>query len=234
MGRSAKGCGWSDESAGLRGSVRPAAGTALRVVVVGLAMLSVTTAGCSDAGSTSRINTSRSATGNWTQVRLPNVSPDAAYEAGVYAMQQWFRLTEMDPQRGVIQSAPSEYEQKGGTGRFRDAAIGYNNRMRRIGALVVQEVGEGCIVKCKVAVQRLDTADHRVFRSNTQFSDVPNETPIQQEAGVSPQQEQVWTDMPRDRGLERQVLDVVQNRLEGDAGTREATPAARRQAPDEE
>ena len=63
---------------------------------------------------------------------------------------------------------------------------------------------------------------------------MPNETPIQQEAGVGPQQEQVWTDMPRDRGLERQVLDVVQNRLEGDAGTREATPAARRQAPDEE
>ena len=132
-------------------------------------------------------------------------------------MQQWFRVTETDPQRGVIQSAPSEYEQKGGTGRIRDAAIGFRNRMRRIGAIVVQEVGEGCIVKCKVAVQRLDTADHRAFRSNQQFGDVPNETPIQQEAGVSPQQEQVWTDMPRDRALERQVLDVVQNRLEGDA-----------------
>jgi hypothetical protein len=174
-------------------------------------------AGCSDARSSDRIDTRRTATGDWTQVRLPNTSSEAAFDAGVYAMQQWFRVTETDPQRGVIQSAPSEYEQKGGTGRIRDAAIGFRNRMRRIGAIVVQEVGDGCIVKCKVAVQRLDTADHRAFRSNQQFGDVPNETPIQQEAGVSPQQEQVWTDMPRDRALERQVLDVVQNRLEGSA-----------------
>ncbi len=180
-----------------------------------LLALVLSAVGCSDSGPSSRIDTRRSATADWTQARLPNVPSDAAYAAGMYAMQQWFRLAEMDPDRMVIQSAPSEYEQKGGTGRIRDAAVGYRNRMRRIGALVVQEVADGCIVKCKVVVQRLDTADHRVFRANQQFGDVPNETPIQQEAGVSPRQEQVWTDMPRDRGLERQILDVVRSRLEG-------------------
>jgi len=204
-----------------RMSVAIRAGLPVLVVLGGL------TVGCSDARPSDSIDTRRSATGDWTQVRLPNTPPEAGFNAGLYAMQQWFRVTETDPQRGVIQSAPSEYEQKGGTGRIRDAAIGFRNRMRRIGAIVVQEVGDGCIVKCKVAVQRLDTADHRVFRSNQQFGDVPNETPIQQEAGVSPRQEQVWTDMPRDRALERQILDVVQNRLQGEAEAKEAVPAVK-------
>jgi hypothetical protein len=179
-------------------------------------------AGCSGARSTPNI--SRASTADWSQIRLPNTPPGAAYDASLYAMRQWFRLSVTDPVEGLIQTVPSEYEQKGGTGRIRDTAIGYKNRMRRTGLLVVQDFDGGCIVKCKVGVQRLDTADHRVFRSNKQFEDVPNETPIQQEASVSPQQDQVWTDMPRDRGLEQEILGIVQNRVGG--GNQEAGDAA--------
>jgi hypothetical protein len=195
------------------------------VLAAGLAFVSfvvVGLTGCSDAKTTPNI--SRASTADWSQVRLPNTSPGEAYDAGVYAMRQWFRLAETDPEQGLVHSVPSEYEQKGGTGRIRDAAIGYKNRMRRTGTLVVQTMEGGCIVKCKVGVQRLDTADHRVFRSNKQFEDVPNETPIQQEASVSPSQDQVWTDMPRDRGLEQEILGVVQNRLGGGKPTGEAAP----------
>ena len=171
------------------------------------------TAGCSSARSTPVIT--RAGTADWSQIRLPNIPPGDAYDAGVYAMRQWFRLAVTDPVEHVIQSVPSEYEQKGGTGRIRDTTIGFRNRMRRTGMLVVQDLDGGCIVKCKVATQRLDTADHRVFQSNQQFADVPNQTPIQGEASVSPSQNQVWTDMPRDRGLEQEILGIVKNRLTG-------------------
>lgn len=189
---------------------------------IGLALLSLAVAGCSSSRSTPVIT--RASTADWAQIRLPNTAPGEAYEAGLYAMKQWFRLAVTDSVEYVVQSDPSEYEQKGGTGRIRDTAIGFRNRMRRIGTLVVQAYDGGCIVKCKVATQRLDTADHRVFRSNQEFADVPNQTPIQGEASVSPKQEQVWTDMPRDRGLEHDILGIVQNRVTGGKQPAEAAP----------
>lgn len=169
-------------------------------------------AGCSDFGG-SGLGGER--TEGWSQITLPNVSRDAAFEAGVHAMRQWFRLDDVSADSGVIRSAASEYDQKGGTGRIRDAAIGYRNRMRHQATLIITDQGTGCVVQCCVAVQRLDTADHRVFRDNSRFQDYPNETPIDRDAGISSSQDQVWTDMPRDRKLEQEILGVIRNRVAG-------------------
>lgn len=152
-------------------------------------------------------------TEGWSQVILPDVSRAAAFDAGLYAMRQWFRIEESLPESGSIRSAAVEYDQKGGTGRVRDAAIGYTNRMRRSATLVVQESGGRCVARCVVHVERLDTADHRVFRDARRFDDYPTETPIDSEAGVSRSQDQVWTAMPRDRSLERDILNVLKSRV---------------------
>lgn len=149
----------------------------------------------------------------WSQVALPKVSRAEAFDAGVYAMRQWFRLENVAPEGGLVQSSLSEYDQKGGTGRIRDAAIGYRNRMRRQASLVVEDTQNGSIARCIVKVERLDTADHRVFRDNEQFQDYPTETPIDRDAGISARQDEVWTEMPRDRGLEREILSVLKNRV---------------------
>jgi hypothetical protein len=169
--------------------------------------------GCSEID---RAELRRTKTEGWAQLRLPGTSKQAAFDAGVYAMRQWFNLRSVSAERGLIEAIPAEYEQKGGTGRIRDAAIGYTNRMRRTGAMMVEDRGTGCVVKCRIGVQRLDTADHRVFRQNEQFGDLPTETPIDREAGVSPQQNRVWTDMPRDKSREREILAVVRNRVTSD------------------
>lgn len=149
---------------------------------------------------------------SWSRVTLPKVSRAEAFDAGVYAMRQWFRLESVAPESGSVQSVMSEYEQKGGTGRIRDAALGYRNRMRRQATLVVEESSAGSVARCIVKVERLDTADHRVFRDQTRFEDYPTETPIDREAGVSARQDEAWTEMPRDRGLEREILAVLKNR----------------------
>ncbi len=153
----------------------------------------------------------------WSQIRLPDTSPERAFEAGLYAMRQLFPIAEASPAKGLIRSAPREYDQKGGTGRIRDDTVGYRNRMRRTATLLIIERETGCIAKCRVRVQRLDTADHQVFRRNEQFDDVPRETPIDREAGISPSQDQVWTDQPRDRELERQIRNLLRSRVMGEA-----------------
>ncbi len=151
----------------------------------------------------------------WMNARLPDASLDAAFDAGVYAMGQWFSLDEVSREDGEIRSAPQEYRQEGGTGRLRDNTIGYRNRMRRVAALTFSESERGCVAHCRVLVDRLDTSDHRVFRRNDQFADVPNETPIDNDAGIRPDQAQVWTPMPRDRERERQILALLRERVGG-------------------
>jgi len=153
-------------------------------------------------------------TEGWSQVRLPNVSRQQAFEAGLYAMKQWFRVEEASAGLGQIRSYPEEYTQRGGTERIRDRAIGFRNRMRRTATLIVMEEDGGCVARCEVRVQRLDTADHRVFRDNERFTDYPNETPIDTNAGVSTAQSEAWTDLPRDRQREADILAVLRGRIE--------------------
>lgn len=149
----------------------------------------------------------------WSHSFVPNVSNDAAFDAGLYAMRQWFRIEENSSAQGLIRGAPSEYDQRGGSGRLRDAALKFPNRLRRTATLVVRPQGTGADVRCMVRVERLDTADMRVFRDNERFEDNPSDTPIDREAGVTSSQDQVWTEISRDRTLEREILDVVRNRL---------------------
>ena len=179
--------------------------------VVGVVLVSLVVGGCSDLGSSAIDRRGRSA--GWSQITLPDVSVDEAYVAGRYAVSQWFRLIEDDPSRGYLESAYEEGTQRGGTGRLRDTAVNYPNRVRRRAMMMVEPRGTGCTVKCRVAVQRLDTADHRVFRQNDQFGDVPNDTPIDRDAATSASQNQVWTDLPRETSREREILAIIRDRV---------------------
>jgi hypothetical protein len=161
----------------------------------------------------------------WSQLPLSTTPKDAALEAAVYAAKQWFKIEDVSTEQGVVRTAATEYDQKGGTGRIRDSAIQYRNRMRRTATIVVSPRGGGCIAKCVVRVERLDTADHRVFQDNQRFTDYPTATPIDRDASLSAKQDQAWTPMPRDRSLEMQILDVIRSRLSGDQSAATSAPA---------
>src|SRR6185295_12477365 len=161
-----------------------------------LCLVAITPGGCSDF---EEPTPTRAHNEGWSTIRLPFITRDAAYNAGLKAMQQWFRIAESSKADGQIRSVTTEYEQKGGTGRIRDAALNFKNRMRRTATIYVEGEGSGSVARCVVEVQRLDTADHRVFQNNERFDDTPNQTPIDRDASVSTTKDQVWTDMPRDR-----------------------------------
>ncbi|MEK6642769.1 MAG: hypothetical protein AABZ08_02580 [Planctomycetota bacterium] len=178
-----------------------------KIVLIACSLLTI--GGCSGLEEPSP---SRARNEGWATIRLPNTSRADAFEAGQYAMKQWFRIEQVSPVDGQIRSAMAEYDQRGGTERIRDA-VKTKNRMRRSASLYVQEQGTDCIARCIVRVQRLDTADHRIYRDTNQFVDYPNETPIDRDAGITAEQDQVWTDMPRDRRLETDILNVLRSKL---------------------
>lgn len=151
---------------------------------------------------------------------------DQSYQAGVYAMRQWFPRLELTPEEGRIVAQAVEYDQRGGTERLRDVA-GPRNRMRRRGMMVVSVAGSrGAQAECMIEVERLDTADHRTFyREHNRADDLPTETPIDRDAGLTAPQQEVWTLIARDRALEREILNVVRSRLAG------AAPEAESPAP---
>lgn len=175
-------------------------------------LLAFSLSGCIEPTQPSR---ARTATAGWTPLQLPGVSRDNAFEAGIYAVKQFIPSVTTSVNDGVVESVWVEYEQRGGTGRIRDEAIKYKNRLRHRIVLAVTPAGSGSSAQCQVSVQRLDTTDHRMFNQQSQFDDRNDQTPIDQDAGVSASQSEAWTDLPRDRDLERQVLDVLRNRVAG-------------------
>lgn len=152
---------------------------------------------------------------DWSSTRLDADDSSAAFDAATYAVSQWFTIRDANPADGLILSHPAEFDQRGGTERLRDGAVNYRNRVRRRAVVRVRSTGGGPRVECVVARERLDTADHRVFWHNRSFEDVPSQTPIAQEAATGPEQNEVWTDVGRDRDLERRILGVVRERLAG-------------------
>ena len=149
--------------------------------------------------------------GGVTPLKMPSVSTDRAFDAGLIAMRQYFNNVDARRTEGRLVSGWAEYDQKGGTGRIRDATLNFRNRMRRRATLWISSAESGAVAKCQVRRQRLDTADHRIFQQQQQFDDLPNSTPIDRDAGTTTDQNQAWTDMQRDRKMERELLQVLLN-----------------------
>jgi len=190
---------------------RPGTGLAW-ALIGGLALIG--TIGCSQSGD--GVFSPRPRVEGWSQRRLPGVSLDEAVTVSAAAVRQWFPRTDVRVSSyGLIRTGAVEYSQKGGTERIRDS-IGYRNRLRRNATIEVRPTNDGCIVKCVVERQRLDTADRRVFQQNDSRNDVPNETPVARgDAGLRVDQQDAWTDMPRDRALEADILSAIVSRMKG-------------------
>lgn len=166
--------------------------------------------GCSELDADSNVRTTPS---HWNRIVLPDTPPDRAFDEAIAAVRQYFPAFDASRTDMRIITPMVEYSQRGGTERIRDSAFQTNNRMRRRATLVVSPNGTGSVALCEVKVQRLDTADHRAFQQHREFNDVPNSTPIERDAGVSGSQSETWTDMPRDSKLERDILQIIFNRV---------------------
>ncbi len=140
---------------------------------------------------------------------FPDVSEGQALVLAENALRQYgFRIQERDEDMGRLRTYPLESTMAGGTGRIRDA-VKYTNRVRRVAEVYLLPRAQGVRVKCRVMLQRLDTGDYTTFGREHLMSDVPTETPIDQDGGTLARQNEVWTDVRSDRQLQQQILTTL-------------------------
>lgn len=172
-------------------------------------------AGCSEG--TSFTSQPRPIEGGATTQIIDASDQAQVIQAGSEALRVHFDAVRARESAGVIDAGPALYSRRGGTERIGDRTLKPSNQYRRMGKIWITSDDDGMIAHCQIKVQRLDTSEYIALRTHDEFSDLPNSTPIDSDAGLTADQKQVWTDMPRDTALEREILQILTRRLNGEA-----------------
>ena len=107
-----------------------------------------------------------------------------------------FRVVSANADFGIIVCEPDEFTRAGA-------------RMRRIARLQLRRENSQVVAACRVQVERHATAVARSWSRQQSADDLPTATPIQEDAGLSPLQEEYWAAEGRDYRLERAILDRI-------------------------
>ena len=157
---------------------------------------------------------SQTASMSYASVRLPKADRREALDLAVTVVRaRGYRIAEYDAEMFQAQTAPLESTMRGGSRRLSDAALKLPTRVRRIVRLYVRKTDTGATVMCNVQLQRADTARRAAFDQQGQYSDVPRDTPIDRGEGLTRSQLTHWTDIGRDRDVERQIRQEVRQRF---------------------
>lgn len=173
------------------------------MVAIGLCVLLVS--GCAEPAATSL---------NFAVREVPGAGTDAVWSAAVDAVREQFRIARMDRSAGRIETAPIETQEAGQSGRAGDV-LGAQRRVRRLADVRVQEADGIVEVYCKVLVQQYESDERRLFARDKYASDIPSETPADQESATTAEQNAAWRDRGRDKVLERQILESILERVGG-------------------
>ncbi|MBN1490338.1 MAG: hypothetical protein JXA69_10500 [Phycisphaerae bacterium] len=178
----------------------------LRSVVCAL-MVGLVVAGCSQQEMRDR------SYGASSQQRIGNVAYDDTFDAAERVFRSFFSTERADRGEGILVARPIEVDKRGEPVGVRDTMTMTPSRRRRVAELRLSRSGSDVLAMCQVKLQRLDTSERRAFRPQI-GDDRPSEShPFEAEAGASPSQRELWTDLGRDRELERQVLNALRDRL---------------------
>lgn len=152
--------------------------------------------------------------GRFTRQRLQGVAKDQAFAEAKRVFRQYFAVESTDEEEMTIRSRPAEVDARGQTSEVRDVLGATPNRRRQIAEMQVSARGNDVTLSCHVRLQRLDTSQKRAFRPQTGDDRPSHNMPLSDDAGTTAAQRESWTNIGRDRRLERQVLDAVRDRLQ--------------------
>ncbi len=156
-------------------------------------------------------------TGHKRQIMCPSsdIKPADALTIGRRVLaSHGFRVKTVDADSMAIETRPSEKTVRGSEGRLRDAVVKMPNRVRRTASLEFTNRSGDLQAWCQVKIERLSTADHRVFAQQRQFDDTPTRTPIDGEGATTAEQNTVWTSAGRDEAMERTILSDIRQRIQ--------------------
>jgi hypothetical protein len=139
---------------------------------------------------------------------------ETAFAAAQGAVMDHFQVASADRATGVIQLAPSEFTRLGGT------------RVRRVGQVVIRKTGSFVVVAVQVQVERYATPSIRAIQPTFGGDDRPGVTPIQEDAGLTPQQQDYWMPERRDAAMEGQILNQIVEAVNAVSQPASTQPAA--------
>lgn len=146
---------------------------------------------------------------------ISDVTSDQVISAASRAVATQFAAYEVDRQQGTITTAWEQFDTRDTTGQLRDLAAPIK-RMRHRAIITTRAIDDSWRVSVRVEQQRLDTTDARMHYQQQQFEDRPSYSPIETYSPANPGDEQVWTDVGRNRRMERTILRSIEAHIADD------------------
>lgn len=185
-------------------------------VCLGFAAL-VWSAGCSAPGVETR---------TFQRIVVDDATPDQVFAESVRILRREFGSLEVDNRRLEAMSGGSAYEARTNSGAGRDLYRG-SSTMRRFATLKVAASGVRAVASLRIDLQRRDDDRRDAFlASDSRLSDSPGYTPIERDAARSTGQNTTWTNVGRDRDLERSLLNEIADFFGPATPPTETAPAA--------
>lgn len=150
--------------------------------------------------------------GSFTVMRQQNATKAAAFDAAERALQERFRIETRNELAGVLKTEPQFETSVQHTGRLGDR-LGASRRVRKSVEVRIRPEGEDIVVACKARIEENQAEAHRAFATEHRISDVPSDTPADREAAATSEQEAVWRTTGRDKALEREICDTIDELL---------------------
>lgn len=136
--------------------------------------------------------------------RLGDVDYNAAYQAGLGAMSNYFTIQSADAKTGRIVAQPQPASPTAGK-------IVSSTQGREVAVLQITRDSAGVVAGIRVDIQRQEEPAYQSFSQMYSNTDVPNQTPAQREAALSPEQVQAWRTVGHNYDMERRILDDIYN-----------------------
>jgi hypothetical protein len=166
----------------------------LGALLVGSAVLCMVT-GCMEP-QTTPVRPAKIDSGYRTQ-QLSTNDYESAFAAAQGSVMDHFQIASADQATGVIQLVPSESTRPGGA------------RVRKMGQVIIQKAGSFVLAAVQVRIEKYATPSIRAIESTFAADDRPGKTPIQEEAGLTREQQEYWTPEGRDISMETQILNRI-------------------------
>lgn len=145
-------------------------------------------------------------TENYRQVRLGEVDYSEAYAAGLDVFADYYTVASADAATGLITAQPTRADAP-------PDMLLTNVPTREVAEMRIREDNRVVWADIRIAVERLDTESHRNIQALDQHRDIPNQTPAELDAGLTPQQQQTWTRRGYNYEKERVILRDVYSRM---------------------
>lgn len=168
-----------------------------RLSVAVLGMSSFGMVGCMEPQTTPTHRPANVFSGGFRTQTLSTSDMTAAFAAAEGAVADHFQIATSDPLKGLIVFAPAEQTRIGGA------------RMRRIGQLVLTKVNDSVMASIRIEIQRYVTPNLRTMSNMFSSDDRPGVTPIEEDGGLTPAQQEYWNPEGRDSQMEAKILQRI-------------------------